>query len=95
MIDKEILLPFLPHGTNANSRYTDVYYILPVLESKNEWTRKAIIAYASHRRADYFDYISRPEYPEILRQNEAYQLNKQLEEREATDLSANIHNYCQ
>lgn len=94
MIDEDVLLPFLPHSTNYNSRYTDVYYILPLLENKDEWIRKTIVAYASHRRAGYFDYISRPEYPEIMRKNEAYQLKKQLEEREATGLSANIYNYC-
>ncbi|MEI6529027.1 MAG: hypothetical protein WCN88_01305 [Candidatus Falkowbacteria bacterium] len=94
MINELILMPFITRPAEIKGVFTNVEYILPLQENKEEWIRKTVVAYASHRRAGYFDFLKSPEYPEIIRQNEAERLKRHLGEQEASDLSANIYNYC-
>lgn len=94
MINEIILMPFIQRPAEIKGVFTDINYILPLRENKDEWIRKTVIAYASHRRAGYFELLKSPEYPEIMKRNEEYRLKRQLEENEASDLSANIFNYC-
>lgn len=90
MIDEVILMPWLNRGDNADHRYVDIYYAQPTEEDEDAWTKRVIIAYASHKRHWYMSQTE-DQRKAALKHNEDFFQAQRQEEQEATELSANIY----
>jgi len=90
MIDEVVLMPWLDRGDGVDHRYVDIYFILPVKEDEEAWTRRVSIAYVSNKRHWYTSQTEKQRLA-TLKHNEEFFNAQRLADDEATELSAKIY----